>query len=179
MEILNWLEPVNYTLRQRDYIRNRQPGTGQWLLDIEKFQTWLDTTKQTLFCQGIPGAGKTILTSIVVDDLSKRYHSDTSIGIAYVYCNFRLQGEQKADNLLANLLKQLAQSQSPLPGSVKDLYDQHQARQTLPSLDEISKALRSVAALYSRVFIRWQPDEIANRDLQPASQERTKPLCDF
>jgi Cdc6-like AAA superfamily ATPase len=154
LEILKWLTPINYGPQQSDYISRRQAGTGQWLLNSAKFQTWLDTPKQTLFCPGIPGAGKTILTSIVVDDLCKKYHSDTTIiGIAYIYCNFRQQGEQKADDLLTNLLKQLARDQSSLPISVKKLYDQHQARQTRPSLDEISRALQSVAAMYSRVFI--------------------------
>jgi Cdc6-like AAA superfamily ATPase len=118
-----------------------------------EFKTFLDLEKQTLFCPGIPGAGKTILTSIVVNNLSKRCSSNTTIGIAYVYCNFRRQGEQKADDLLANLLKQLAQRQSSLPNSVKDLYNQHQLRKTRPSLEEISRTLQSVAAIYSRVFI--------------------------
>jgi hypothetical protein len=38
-----------------------------------------------------------------------------SIGIAYIYCNFRRQDEQKIDDLLASLLKQLAESQPSLP----------------------------------------------------------------
>lgn len=118
-----------------------------------KFRTFLDLDKQTLFCPGTPGAGKTILTSIVVDELGRRYSGNTTIGIAYVYCNFRRQGEQKVDDLLANLLKQLAQRQPSLPNSVKDLYIQHQVRRTRPSLEEISRALQSVAAMYSRVFI--------------------------
>jgi ankyrin repeat protein len=118
-----------------------------------EFQTFLDFDKQTLFCPGIPGAGKTILTSIVVDNLGKRYSNNITIGIAYIYCNFRRQGEQKADNLLANLLKQLAQRQPSLPNSVKDLYNQHQIRKTRPSLEEISRALQSVAAMYSRIFV--------------------------
>ena len=29
--------------------------------DSVKYQSWLKTSKQTLFCPGIPGAGKTIL----------------------------------------------------------------------------------------------------------------------
>jgi Cdc6-like AAA superfamily ATPase len=151
--ILKWLTPIEYTPQQNDYIRRRQPGTGQWLLNSAEFQKWVDISKQTLFCPGIPGAGKTILTSIVVDNLCKRYHGDPTIGIAFVYCNFRRRGEQKADDLLANLLKQLAHGRSALPTSIKDLYRQHQARQGRPSLDEISTALRSVAAMYSRVFI--------------------------
>jgi Cdc6-like AAA superfamily ATPase len=106
-----------------------------------------------LFCPGIPGAGKTILTSIIVDDLNKRFQNDASIGIAYLYCNFRRQGEQRAEDLLASLLKQLSQERPCLPDSVKALYDHHKDKRTRPSFQEILRVLQSVAAIYSRVFI--------------------------
>ena len=151
--ILDWLTPIDYAPQQNDFITRRQEGTGQWLLDSVEFQTWSETVKQTLFCPGIPGAGKTILTSIVIEELTARFHNDKSIGIAYLYCNFRRQGEQKIDDLLASLLKQLAESQPSLPGTVKDLYDRHKTKRSRPSLYEVSKALQSVASLYSRVLI--------------------------
>jgi len=69
IQVLDWLTPINYGPQQSDFINRQQPGTGQWLLDSEEFQTWLNTDKKTLFCPGIPGAGKTTLTSIVVDYL--------------------------------------------------------------------------------------------------------------
>jgi hypothetical protein len=72
--------------------------------------------------------------------------------MAYVYCNFQRQDEQKIDNLLASLLKQLAESKPSLPGSVKDLYDQHKDKRTRPSLEEIRGVLQSLAAMYSRVY---------------------------
>jgi Cdc6-like AAA superfamily ATPase len=112
----------------------------------------METTGQTLFCPGMPGAGKTILTSAVVNDLIKRYSEDEKISVAYIYCNFRQQDDQKIDDLLASLLKQLATSQITLP-HLKDLYDRNKFRQMRPSLDEILGTLRSVVALYSRVFI--------------------------
>jgi hypothetical protein len=151
--ILDWLTPIDYASQQSDYLGRRQPGTGQWLLDSEEYQAWLRTSKQTLFCPGIPGAGKTILTSIIVDDLSKRFQNNASIGIAYLYCNFRRQGEQRAEDLLASLLKQLSQEWSCLPDSVKALYDHHKDKRTRPSLEEILRVLQSVAAIYSTVFI--------------------------
>jgi hypothetical protein len=153
LEILNWLTPIDYGPQQSDYISRRQAGTGQWFLDSEEFQTWLKASKQTLFCPGIPGAGKTIITSIVVDYLCKRFYNDTTVGIAYIYCNFRRQEKQKAKYLLASLLKQLTQGLSSLPDSVKCLYDNHKGRRTQPSIDEILSTLQSVAAIYSRVFI--------------------------
>jgi hypothetical protein len=151
-KILDWLTPVDYDSQQTDYIKRRQPGTGQWLLDSAKYQTWLNTDKQTLFCPGIPGAGKTILTSIVVDSLCNRFHNDTTIGIAYLYCNFRRQDEQKIDELLASLLKQLTEGQPSLPGTVKDLYDRYKAKGTKPLPEETSKVLQSLATMYSKIY---------------------------
>jgi shikimate kinase len=74
---------------------------------------------------GIPGAGKTIFTSIIADDLNKQFQNDASFGIAYLYCNFRRQGEQRAEDLLASLLEQLSQERSCLLDNVKALYDYH------------------------------------------------------
>jgi Cdc6-like AAA superfamily ATPase len=153
LDLLDWLTPIDYGFQQSDYFKRRQPGTGQWLLDSEEYQTWLKMSKQTLFCPGIPGAGKTILTSIIVDDLNKRAQNYANIGIAYLYCNFRRQGEQTAENLLASLLKQLSQEKSCLPDSVNALYHQHKDKRTRPSFEEIVRVLQSVAATYSIVFI--------------------------
>ena len=153
LQVLEWITPVDYGRQHSDFLRRRQPGTGQWLLDSAEYQDWLKTSEQILFCPGIPGAGKTILTSIVVNDLTTSFQNDSSIGIAYLYCNFRRQDEQKVDDLVASLLKQLSQERSSLPDSVKDLYNRHKAKQTRPSLEEISRALHSVVAMYSRVFI--------------------------
>ena len=151
--IADWLTPIDYGPQHSDYFKTRQPGTGKWLLDSAEFRAWLKTDKQTLFCPGIPGAGKTILTSIVIDQLITQFSNDPTIGIAYIYCNFRRQDEQKIDYLLLSLLKQLAETQPSLPVSVKELYNRHQTKRTRPSLDEISRSLQAVTAIYSRVFI--------------------------
>src|SRR5438067_9082960 len=88
LEILDWLTPINYDPQQNDFLARRQPGTGHWLLNSAEYKTWVKTDKQILFCPGIPGAGKTILTSIVVDYLTtcNQFSNDSTIGIAYIYC---------------------------------------------------------------------------------------------
>ncbi|KAK4170833.1 ankyrin repeat-containing domain protein [Triangularia setosa] len=150
--VLDWVTTADYSSQQSDLLGRRQTGTGQWLLDSTKYQQWTEATKKTLFCPGIPGAGKTILTSIVVDDLHTRFRYDVRVGIAYLYCNFRRHADQKVEDLLSNLIRQLAQDQSLFPECLKVLYDKHKGR-TRPSLDELSRALQTVANLFSRIFI--------------------------
>jgi hypothetical protein len=151
--VLDWLTQVDYTRQQADFINRRQAGTGQWLLNSTKYQGWLKSHKQTLFCPGIPGAGKTILTSIVVEDLCHRFQNDATVGIAYLYCNFQRQYEQTSEHLLRSLLKQLVQKQSPVPISVEDLRNRHKDKGSPPEHEEISKVIQSVASAYSRIFI--------------------------
>jgi Cdc6-like AAA superfamily ATPase len=152
--ILDWLTPIDYAPQQSDFIARRQRGTGRWLTDSDEFQAWVSQKKQTLFCQGMPGAGKTILTSHVVDHLEAKFQNEASTGIAYLYCNFRRQHEQKPSNLLESILKQLVQEQSTVLESVKSLYSRHTTiKRSRPLVEEISKVLRSVVANYSRCFI--------------------------
>lgn len=85
--------------------------------------------------------------------MNTRFHRDDTIGLAYVYCNFRRQEEQKKGRLLANLLKQLARRQPALPESVKALYRQHKNDRTQPSSNDIQRTFQSVITGYPRVFI--------------------------
>jgi hypothetical protein len=134
-------------------INRQQEGTGQWLLNSDEFQEWLNQSNQTLFCQGIPGAGKAIMTSIVIDHLYTKYQSDVSVGIVYLYCDFRRQYKQRNTDLFASLLKQLVRRRHFIPASMQRLYERHGDRQTQPSLHEISQILQSIVAGYQKGFI--------------------------
>ena len=151
--IVDWLTSIDYAAQQSDFISRRQDGTGQWLLDSDEFHGWLNQKQQTLFCPGIPGAGKTMITSIIIDTLCTRFENDGSVGIAYLYCNFRQQQDQKPADLLASLLGQLVQGQPSVSSSVKSLHERYRAKRARPSFDEISKVLQSTIASYSRTFI--------------------------
>lgn len=153
LEVLNWLTVDDGTSQQVDAISRRQEGTGQWLLKSDKYQHWVHTRNKTLFCPGIPGAGKTICSAIVIEDLASRRQIQEDIGLAYLYCAFGRQQEQTIDNLLLALLRQLSDRQSSLPDPVKILFEKHQEKKTRPSTREIVTTLRSVAAAYSTVFI--------------------------
>jgi Cdc6-like AAA superfamily ATPase len=160
-KVLDWLTPFDYDLQQ-SYISKRQHGTGQWLLDSAEFQGWLVADNQTLFCPGIPGAGKSFMTAIVIDHLHANYKR---FNVAYLYCNVGQQSQQTPEGLLGSILKQLVRGQSPFPKDIKDLYDRHKDKPSRPVLKEISDVLQSVISPDSRTFIIIDAlDECQNHD---------------
>lgn len=151
-KVTHWLTPANFSAQQSDIIVKRQKDTGLWLLNSDEYKTWTREEKQTLFCPGIPGAGKTMMSAIVVEDLQKTFGDNDRIGIACLFCSYKRQNEQSPADLFASLLKQLVQERPVLPDVVKALYESHSERETRPSFGELSAVLRSVVDSNSRVF---------------------------
>lgn len=152
-QILDWLRPIDYGLLHSDYYKRLQPGTGEWLLERKEFQDWITGSNKTLFCHGIPGAGKTILASLVISHLSTRFRGNPDIGISYVYLSHNRQKDQDFQKLLASILKQLARGRYHLPESTKQLYNEHSKKRTQASFEEIITDLTCVITSYSKVFI--------------------------
>jgi hypothetical protein len=150
-EITEWISTTNFPAQQSDIIDRKQEGTAQWFLEDPTFKTWLHQSKGTLFCPGIPGAGKTMMAANTIDYL--RTLQNDSVGIACIFCNYKLQTEQSANTLLAALLKQLVQQQSPMIEPVSALYNLHSRNRTKPSLGDICGTLQSVIKRFSTVYI--------------------------
>ena len=160
--ILKWLSPTDFLTQQHDIITRREQGTGQWFIDSPKFKRWLKGSDKTLFCYGMPGAGKTMMTAIAIDHLCATAPSG-DIGIAYVFCNYKAQADQSALSLLAALLKQLVRPD--IAAAVTRMYNHHSKRKSRPSLEEIFGALQSVCSNYTTVYIVVDAlDECADRD---------------
>jgi hypothetical protein len=162
--IMDWISSTDFQTQQGDTIARRQEGTGLWFVSSPEFANWLHESKQTLFCPGIPGAGKTMMAAITVDHLLNTVQSD-AIGVSYIYCNYKAQADQNTTTLLAAILKQLVRNQPSIADPVTRLYDLHATCNTRPSLDEIFSALQSVLAIYSTVYVVIDAlDECPDRD---------------
>ncbi|KAL5093486.1 hypothetical protein Trisim1_010216 [Trichoderma cf. simile WF8] len=84
-EALAWLSSMDSVSMHHDYIKKCEPGTGQSILVSENFQQWINIPGMTLFCPGIPGAGKTSQMAILIDHLSRQFRHDDAIGLAFFY----------------------------------------------------------------------------------------------
>ncbi|KAL3459526.1 ankyrin repeat-containing domain protein [Aspergillus heterothallicus] len=153
--ILKWLDATDYAERQSDFLSLREKGTGDWFLESAQLLQWCSQPKQTLFCPGIPGAGKTVLASVIIQHLQRRFQDDETVPVVYIYCNFKMREKQKIKDLLKSLLSQFIQQhrQPSLPKNVKDFYERNEKQGTVPTLNELSKALPMVVATFARPLI--------------------------
>jgi Cdc6-like AAA superfamily ATPase len=121
-------------------------------MNAPEVSRWLNEPKATLFCPGIPGAGKTMIAAIAIDHLLNSMQHSTH-GVAYVYCNYKAQEEQDVCTMLRAIMKQLVLGQLSAIEHIDRLHQKHADRGTKPSLNEITNALQDVLAHYPYVYV--------------------------
>jgi nucleoside phosphorylase len=151
VQLLDRLSPVNFWDKQQDVHIRAQKGTGTWVLDDPTFKSWLNARNRVLWCRGIPGAGKTVLTSIIINHLMKSFENQ-NVGVAWIYLNYREKDLQTIENLFASLLRQLIQQ----GGSVTEAMITSIGvswREGKPNLTAYKNMLQKALHQYSKTFI--------------------------
>ena len=151
-EILDWLSPLSFYAKQKDTLDKVQKGTGGWLLQSVEFTQWLTSPKkQTLWCPGMPGAGKTFMASFIIDHLDKSFFGQDT-GIAYLYCGYK-QPSHTTQNLIASLIHQLVPCRTVSMKVLRNLQDDHNRLRTRPSVSELLSLLKEAMHAFAQTFI--------------------------
>ncbi|KIJ31548.1 hypothetical protein M422DRAFT_783749 [Sphaerobolus stellatus SS14] len=151
-QVAERISPLEFNLQWEESLKRVTEGTGQWFLEHKKFIQWRDEIGKILWCPGIPGAGKTVLASIVIHHL-KSYFSEDNIATVFTFCKYNAQSKQTASALISSLLKQLIQHRLPKSKKACLLWKTCLSSK-IPLLDaDIQEALKSELETYSRVFI--------------------------
>ncbi|KAG9963712.1 hypothetical protein KCU61_g3432, partial [Aureobasidium melanogenum] len=150
-KILDWICPsaVDYADQQRALRNRRQTGIGEWFLNSDKFRTWIHGDHATLLCSGMPGVGKTMITSFVVSNVEERYKNDAQVGVAYIYCQFSRQEEQTAEYLKSSILRQLLDRLNVIPDRIRSSYNSSRGKDDLTP-DEVSDLLYFILGLFKK-----------------------------
>ncbi|PPQ74453.1 hypothetical protein CVT26_001113 [Gymnopilus dilepis] len=150
-EVAHWLSSITYRTIQHDTLSKHTPGTGWWFLSSSTFNTWLAKSDCILWVTGMPGAGKTVLTSIVVDHLQRLALQGHDIAVLYAY--FRYSDRHTTSDILASLIKQLVEFCTYLPPEVVTTYRHHLKAQNQLSEDEMLDLFRQLSPAFGKIFI--------------------------
>lgn len=143
-ELINWICPADYSVQHGDYTDRRQPNIGEWFLQDPKYQEWERSERSTLFCPGVPGAGKTMMAALVIDRLLRDQHHAERPAV-FIYCSYKRRSEQSAKHVLCSLLRQIVDIQEGVPEVVQNFYTAHVKKRSTPSIQEVEQVLGGVS----------------------------------
>jgi hypothetical protein len=165
LKVMDWLSSVNFRGKQQDVYSRAEKGTGTWILDDPTFNSWLAGRHKILWCWGVPGAGKTVLASIIIDHLVNEFKTD-NVGLAWVYIDYREQDLQTMETLFADLLRQLVQTRGKISDSIIKSVGVSW-REAKPSLGEYQTLLQEELAQFRKTFVIIDAlDELPTKSLR-------------
>ena len=137
VKVLRWLSVLDPSIKYNKTIRDRNAKTGKWLMEYEAFSKWKQTPASLLWLFGIPGCGKTVLSSTVIKHLLDRRDSDATLMVAYFYIDFSEEKTQLPENMIRSLLKQVCCRSHSAAQELDSLYSDCANGTQQPTLDQL------------------------------------------
>ncbi|KAH6902869.1 hypothetical protein BKA70DRAFT_1111911, partial [Coprinopsis sp. MPI-PUGE-AT-0042] len=150
-KVLDFLSLVNFRTIQQENLSKWTPDTLKWLLEGSMFQWWLETQGAILWGTGMPGAGKTILASVVIEHLEDIAQASSDVCVAFVYC--RYTEPMKVQDILTALVRQLLERFTHLLSEVEPLYTKHNLRRTKPTQLELMNVIRKICSCFRIAYL--------------------------
>lgn len=156
--VMRWLSEEDYAVHQQESISRHKKGTGAWLLTDPKFQDWKTGSCETLLCEGMPGAGKTVMSATVIRHLTEeapREAPDSKVAVAFVYFRYDERATHSLEGLLGSLTRQLVRQTTQTVEQIDRAFwsgDMRIPRVTKPDLEEHEMFLKAAVECFDRVY---------------------------
>ncbi|KZL87248.1 pfs domain-containing protein, partial [Colletotrichum incanum] len=150
-DVMKWLSPPDPSANYNKAFQQRHEGTGQWFLESEEYSEWKKTPKSSLWLHGIPGCGKTILSSTVIRDLSNTESYAKSL--LYFYFDFTDTSKQSLEKAIRSLIAQLYSKSLDVQTHLDSLYFSCKNASRQPSIDSLISTFEAMAQQIGEVWI--------------------------
>jgi hypothetical protein len=164
VKIHQWLSAPDPSMNYQKALKQRQDDTGLWFLGSEQYASWKTDAASSLWLYGIPGCGKTILSSTILQNLLQYCDDDPAKTVAYFYFDFNDTQKQYAEPMLRSLICQLSQQSIKIHASLDTLFASHEDGKRQPSLDALLEVTHQIMQQTPQVYIMLDAlDECAQR----------------
>ncbi|KAI9809040.1 MAG: hypothetical protein M1825_002329 [Sarcosagium campestre] len=103
-KIESWLRVPDSSTDYNKALQQRHKDSGRWFLESKAFAEWKIRRNSFLWLYGIPGCGKTILSSTIVQNLGSTLPSPSFL---YFYFTFTEPDKQSLDGMIRSLIGQI------------------------------------------------------------------------
>lgn len=175
-----WLSPVNAASNHTSATKLRYQGTGNWFIDGQEFQQWLSTENSFLWLHAIPGGGKTILASTVIEWL-RNNEKNSEVALAYFYCDYKDKQKQSPTKIVSTLLWMLASQNTDVFGRIQAFFER-QCKENPAYTPEFDELLNNfslfVANSFETIFVVVDAlDESEDRECVAYALKRIFETC--
>ncbi|KAH6880034.1 hypothetical protein B0T10DRAFT_519626 [Thelonectria olida] len=149
-EFCRWLQSTDPSPLHNRSRKLVEDGTCNWMLRLPEWADWLAATYRCLWIHGIPGAGKTVLASYLVDTVASHCHDELGPKCAalYYYCYFGHNQDESAP-LLRWLVTQLCRRAEAVPAETYAIFKQR----CEPSLPKLLNALATILDGFQTIYV--------------------------
>ncbi|KAI0533148.1 hypothetical protein GGR58DRAFT_521933 [Xylaria digitata] len=149
--ILDYCLPPNASIPEihRDRKAQQEPETCKWLSREGHFRSWLKPsdfpgTRPRFICiHGIPGAGKTVLASSIIETTASKCKAK---GYAFYYCLYSRKRDETVPFLRWVLRQLCKQKRNMILQKFQEAYDTEMAL----SVDDLLECLEQVSLMYDK-----------------------------
>ncbi|TLD13735.1 uncharacterized protein PgNI_02772 [Pyricularia grisea] len=106
----SWLAPPGPSVNAASARYRQHPGTGEWFIVSEQFLQWKQGERRHMWLYGMPGCGKTVLATTILDHVAAL---ENSITISFFF-DLSDRNLQTVDGMLRSLLSHLHEALSEL-----------------------------------------------------------------
>ncbi|KAH6884219.1 hypothetical protein B0T10DRAFT_609019 [Thelonectria olida] len=150
--VYRWLQSTDPSSLHHQACKLYESGTGDWIFRCAEWKSWTQGINRCIWIYGVPGAGKTILASRVVENLLESHCNGAvaskNTAHVYYYCHFG-HNQNEATPFLKWTLNQLCRQADLVPPPLHDLYKSGGE----PSLAGLLKALEAIAMAFDTIYV--------------------------
>ncbi|KAF5671064.1 heterokaryon incompatibility protein het-E-1 [Fusarium denticulatum] len=123
-EIIRWLERTNPSSLHNIAFNKHEPLTTAWVTNSSQWKDWVSLESETrlMWIYGLPGAGKTVLASYVIEELEKLCEPANGSFCSYYYCHYS-HNQDETVPFLSWIIGQVCRQISWIPPELKRLHD--------------------------------------------------------
>ncbi|RPA71657.1 hypothetical protein BJ508DRAFT_87980 [Ascobolus immersus RN42] len=154
--LLRWLSPYHYDSKHQESKDRHIRGTGAWVFNDPVLIRWRSTRGARLWIHGIPGAGKTILASTIIDFLEEELENEPESSLAYFYCQYSKQPARDPVQIARSILAQCFSKMDygRIEAGFPELVGRELRVQAPPeSIDSLCQHVLKAVSFYSDVYV--------------------------
>ncbi|KAF3283913.1 hypothetical protein TWF970_001081 [Orbilia oligospora] len=159
-DIYRWLSPPDSSTNYNAAIKEQLQGSGLWFIESSEFSEWKRQRNSLLWLHGIPGCGKTILSSIIITHLKHIYSNQ----LLYFYFDYKDVDKQSLEGMLRGLISQLYYRSRRSSGVLESFFASYHDGKDQPTCQSLRMTFLSMAEKTGEIWLVLDALDECNRE---------------